>query len=66
MGAFDGGIYQKTMTPPIRSDGKSHDFAVEYDPAGGDGLGEISITVDGKTWKQALEPDRALYSTGSG
>src|SRR5437867_4184175 len=53
VGAFDGGVYQKTMSPPIKSDGKPHDFAVAYDPAGGEGgAGEVSVTIDGKTWKE--------------
>ncbi|HWP40219.1 MAG TPA: hypothetical protein VNL70_04790 [Tepidisphaeraceae bacterium] len=55
VGAFDG-IYQTTKTEPIKSDGKPHDFAVVYDPDGANGLGEISITIDGHTWKNALQP----------
>jgi hypothetical protein len=56
IGALDGNVYQNTKTPPIYSDGKSHEFAIAYDPAGAGGNGEVSITIDGKTWTGALEP----------
>ncbi|MCB9767445.1 MAG: hypothetical protein H6752_04555 [Candidatus Omnitrophica bacterium] len=53
LGAFDG-RYQTTDTPPIKSDGKPHDFIVAYDPKGASGVGEISIAIDGKEWKTEL------------
>jgi hypothetical protein len=55
LGALDGNVYQKTKTPPIKSDGESHDFAISYDPDGAAGLGAISITIDGTTWSAPLE-----------
>jgi hypothetical protein len=55
VGAFDG-RYQDTRTPPIRSDGKPHDFVIAYDPGVADSRGEITITMDGATWKAVLPP----------
>ena len=39
--------------PIIRPDGKVHDWAIRYDPAGAGGNGRITVTYDGK--EQALD-----------
>ena len=53
-GATFEGIYQTTEDPPLKSDGAPHDWSLDYDPDGADGLGEITFTLDGKTFKRAL------------
>jgi hypothetical protein len=35
--------------PAIYPDGKSHDWALDYDPAGAEGKGQITVTFDGKS-----------------
>lgn len=34
--------------PPIYPDGAVHDWTLEYDPAGADGKGRITVTLDGR------------------
>ncbi|HEV8293219.1 MAG TPA: hypothetical protein VGP94_14890, partial [Tepidisphaeraceae bacterium] len=53
-GCFEGDAYQTTKTKPMKSDGTSHDWKLEYDPDGASGNGEITFTLDGRPWKLAL------------
>jgi hypothetical protein len=53
-GCFEGDAYQTTKTPPMKADGASHDWKLEYDPDGANGNGEITFTLDSKPWKMAL------------
>jgi hypothetical protein len=50
------GAYQTTTTPLFKADGSSHEWSLVYDPAGADGLGEITYTLDGEVYTAALEP----------
>ncbi len=42
--------------PRILPDGTSHTWALDYDPSGSNGLGEITITMDGKSARLAIQP----------
>src|SRR5436190_371285 len=53
-GCFSGDAYQTTKTKPMKSDGTSHDWKLEYDPDGANGNGEVTFTLDGKPWKLNL------------
>ncbi|HEV8606743.1 MAG TPA: hypothetical protein VGQ99_15315 [Tepidisphaeraceae bacterium] len=53
-GCFEGDAYQTTKTKPMKSDGTSHDWKLDYDPDGADGKGLITFTLDGRPWKLAL------------
>ncbi len=55
-GATFEGIYQTTKTPMFLAGGDSHEWALEYDPLGADGAGEILFTLDGSVYKAPLEP----------
>lgn len=57
------GIYQTTKTRPMPSDGKSHRFRLAYEPMGADGSGEMTLTLDGHTFRAAL--DRGHKSDGA-
>src|SRR5947209_13935785 len=65
-GCFEGDAYQTTKTKPLKSDGTSHDWKLEYDPDGADGKGEITFTLDGRPWKLALteghKADGAMFN----
>jgi hypothetical protein len=56
MGCFEGERYQTTPTPPFRSDGTVHEWALSYDPNGAGGQGQIAFTLDGKRYTQDLMP----------
>jgi hypothetical protein len=49
-GCFEGEAYQTTKTKPMKCDGTSHDWKLDYDPDGADGKGLITFTLDGKPW----------------
>ena len=55
-GAFDGPRYQTTKTPPLKSDGASHTFSLEYDPDGANGQGLMRFTLDDRKYETALDP----------
>ena len=42
-------------SPRILPDGKAHDWALAYDPAGAGGRGLITVTLDGKSASLDLE-----------
>ena len=44
---------------PLRlyPDGKSHEWMLLYDPAGGNGRGQISVSLDGQSCMLELAPD---------
>ncbi len=48
------GPYQTTTTPMHKADGSPHTWTLDYDPAGAGGTGEITFTLDGKTYKAPL------------
>jgi hypothetical protein len=47
---------QRQEPPHIYPDGASHDWALEYDPNGGGGKGQITVTFDGKKNVADLPP----------
>jgi hypothetical protein len=53
---FEGDQYQNTPTKPFPSDGTSHTWTFEYDPAGHDGQGLMIFTLDGVRFEQPLDP----------
>ena len=55
-GAFEGERYQTTPTKPFPADGGVHEWSLVYDPEANDGLGMVTFTIDGKTWKPILLP----------
>jgi hypothetical protein len=55
-GAFEGPRYQTTKTPPMKPDGSSHAFVLEYDPDGAKGQGLIKFAVDDQKYEVALDP----------
>src|SRR5262245_12957752 len=54
-GATFEGRYQTTKTKPFLADGTPHDWSMTYDPSGHDGDGELTFTIDGKSYSAALE-----------
>jgi hypothetical protein len=50
------GRYQVTKTPLHRADGTPHTWSLDYEPAGADGAGEITYTLDGKKYTARLGP----------
>jgi hypothetical protein len=54
-GATFEGAYQTTKTPMIPADGKPHTWALDFDPAGADGDGLMTFTMDGQAHKAAME-----------
>jgi hypothetical protein len=54
-GATFEGRYQTTKTKPFLADGRPHDWSMTYDPSGHDGDGELTFTIDGKSYPAALE-----------
>ena len=50
-------------SPRIYPDGKSHDWRLEYDPAGAGGKGRITITLDGRS--DTLDLGDGAKSTGT-
>jgi hypothetical protein len=52
---FEGKRYQTTKTKPFPADGTTHKWAMSYDPNGADGLGEITLKLDGATYRAPLE-----------
>ena len=55
-GAFEGPRYQTTKTKPFPADGTPHDWRLEYDPAGHNGVGLITLTLDGTAYDMPLRP----------
>ena len=55
-GATFEGKWQTTTTPMFVADGAPHAWSLDYDPAGANGAGEITFTLDGKPYKAALRP----------
>jgi len=53
--AGEGG-YGVKGAPRIFPDGKSHDWAFQYDPAGAEGNGQITVTLDDKSCSLNLGP----------
>jgi hypothetical protein len=49
------GLYQTNPSSKIPVDNKPHDWAIDYNPDGAGGLGEIEIAIDGKQYKAPLE-----------
>jgi hypothetical protein len=50
MGCFEGERYQTTPTKPFLADGTPHTWSITYDPAGAGGRGQITFTIDNKTY----------------
>jgi hypothetical protein len=44
----DGKVSPDLRTVRILPDGRPHDWAIEYDPAGADGRGRVTVTLDGR------------------
>jgi hypothetical protein len=55
-GCFEGDAYQTTKTKPFPADGTPHDWTLVYDPAGADGNGLITFTLDGTPYDLPLAP----------
>jgi hypothetical protein len=64
-GAFEGDAYQRTPTPPFPADGKPHDWALDYDPAGAGGRGLVTFRIDERRYELPLgeghRADGALF-----
>lgn len=43
--------------PRIYPDGASHEWSLEYDPAGANGLGTLTVALDGQSWTLELRDD---------
>jgi hypothetical protein len=55
-GCFEGDRYQTTKTKPFADDGTVHHWSLGYDPAASKGDGEMVFVLDGKEYRQPLEP----------
>jgi hypothetical protein len=55
-GCFEGDAYQTTKTRPFKADGTPHDWTLAYDPAGAEGNGLITFTLDGVRYDLPLAP----------
>lgn len=53
---FEGERYQTTTSKPFLADGTPHEWTLEYDPAGNDGNGAITYTLDGELFSINLAP----------
>ncbi len=53
-GAFEGERYQTTSTLPFPADGKSHDWAIDYDPQANDGRGLLTFRIDERSYHVPL------------
>jgi hypothetical protein len=52
-----GGTNGAGSSPPhILPDGKPHDWSFDYDPAGADGVGRITVALDGRPVRLDLRP----------
>ncbi|MEZ6071815.1 MAG: hypothetical protein R3C10_16525 [Pirellulales bacterium] len=59
-GAFEGDRYQTTPSAPFPADGTVHDWSLTFDPAGGEGFGEMTFRIDDQEYRIAMrEEDRA-------
>lgn len=55
-GAFEGPRYQTTKTKPFPADGTPHHWRLTYDPAGHNGDGLVTFTLDGTEYTMPLRP----------
>jgi hypothetical protein len=55
-GCFEGDRYQTTSTKPLRADGTTHTWSLDYDPAGADGSGLMTFVLDGTNYTLTLAP----------
>jgi len=59
-GAFKGERYQNTPTKPFAAGGTSHRWRLAYDPRAHQGVGQISLRIDDRTYVLPLrDEDRA-------
>jgi len=49
--------------PPIYPDRKTHDWSLKYDPAGANGNGQITVTLDGQSCSVDLPPGAKASGT---
>jgi hypothetical protein len=59
-GCFEGDAYQTTPTKPFPADGTVHEWSMLYDPAGNDGHGQMTFTLDGKPYELPLPAEHRL------
>jgi hypothetical protein len=60
-GEAQGHAGRQANPPQILPDGKAHDWALEYDPAGADSRGRITVKLDGQATRIDLGPgDQAV------
>ena len=50
------GRYQTTSTPMHPADGSPHTWALDYNPQGAGGNGQVTFVLDGQVYKTALAP----------
>lgn len=50
-------------SPLIHPDGESHDWSLDYDPAGAGGAGRVTVTLDGKSSALDLAPGDKTRAT---
>lgn len=55
-GAYEGPRYQTTITLPFLADKTVHEWSLDYDPEGAEGLGLIKFVIDNKTYPLPLHP----------
>ncbi len=51
MGCFEGQRYQTTASEPFAADGSTHQWRLEYDPSGNDGIGSVEFRLDDRTYR---------------
>ncbi|WP_428938194.1 hypothetical protein [Fontivita pretiosa] len=54
IGCFEGERYQTTRTKPFLADGTVHTWKLSYDPDAAAGKGQVTFTLDDKTYTLAL------------
>jgi len=55
-GVRPSGGYGSPAPPSIYPNGESHDWSVAYDPTANNGLGEVTVALDGQTVSLHLDP----------
>jgi hypothetical protein len=53
-GCFEGDRYQTTLTRPFKTDGTTHTWSLDYEPAGANGNGLMTFVLDGKIYSLPL------------